>query len=475
MLLLLGIWWYELYKQDPQHILIETALVCFIIWLLFIRRTVDPKKGKINEKLTAKEIDWLIDSWQPEPLVPVELDEKAKAIVDGMLIIESIDGNYINVKGTNKKLLNLMSYDFLGLSQNKEVKQETISALSKYGCGSCGPRGFYGTIDQHLRIEKDVATFMGTPEAIAYSDGASAVSSTIPAFARNGDLLIVDEACSEAIISGCVLSRSKVEYFKHNDMEDLEKYLKKIRDDDVRLKRDATQQRRFIVTEGVFRSTGEICRLPKIIELKKEFCYRVIVDESISFGTLGKTGRGVTEHYNIPITDVEVTVVAMDTTLASVGGLCIGTREVVDHQRLSGAGYCFSASAAPFLSAAAAVSLKIMQDNSSLVLTLQRNSQRLYDGLSKCPHLSVLSEEPSAVIQLVLNPPLVSKEIEDLKILKIAKQCQEKGLGVVASTFSIISGGSVLRPSIRVCSSATLTTNQIDEAIKILTSSFAMK
>ncbi len=471
----LGKWWYELYKEDPQHILIETALVCFIIWLLFIRRTVDPKKGKINEKLTSKEIDWLIDSWQPEPLVPLELDEKSKVIVDSMIVVESIEGNYINVKGMNKKLLNLMSYDFLGLSQNKEVKEATVGALSKYGCGSCGPRGFYGTIDQHLRIEKDVATFMGTPEAIAYSDGASAVSSTIPAFAKNGDLLIVDEACSEAIISGCILSRSKVEYFKHNDMEDLEKYLKKIRDDDIRLKRDATQQRRYIVSEGVFRSTGEICPLPKIVELKKEYCYRLIIDESISFGTLGKTGRGVTEHYGIPIKDIEMTVVAMDTALASVGGLCIGTREVVDHQRLSGAGYCFSASAAPFLSAAAATSLKVLQDNASLISNLQRNSKRLYDGLVKCNHLSVLSDSPTAVIQLVLNPPLSSKEAEDFKILKIAKICQEKGLGVVASTFSVISGGSVLRPSIRVCSSATLTSNQIDEAIKILAAAFAVK
>ena len=79
------------------------------------------------------------------------------------------------------------------------------------------------------------------------------------------------------------------------------------------------------------------------------------------------------------------------------------------------------------------------------------------------------------MIQLVLNPPLSSKEAEDFKILKIAKICQEKGLGVVASTFSVISGGSVLRPSIRVCSSATLTSNQIDEAIKILAAAFAVK
>ena len=103
----------------------------------------------------------------------------------------------------------LSSFDFLELSHHPDVKEASVEALDKYGCGSCGPRGFYGTIDQHLKIEKEIASFMGTQEAIAYSDSASTVSSTIPAFCKKGDLIIVDE-CHRSIYG---LWRGVIEYF----------------------------------------------------------------------------------------------------------------------------------------------------------------------------------------------------------------------------------------------------------------------
>lgn len=95
------------------------------------------------------------------------------------------------VRGVNTEVLNLSSFDFYGFSQDDTVRVAARAALEKYGCGSCGPRGFYGTIDQHLRIEDAVARFMGAEEAISYSDSASTVASTIPAFAKKGDLLLV--------------------------------------------------------------------------------------------------------------------------------------------------------------------------------------------------------------------------------------------------------------------------------------------
>jgi serine palmitoyltransferase len=128
---------------------------------------------------------------------------------------------------------------------------------------------------------------MGTQEAISYSDGASALSSAIPAFSKKGDLLLVDEAVNEPILTGLNLSRSTVQFFKHNDVANLRAILESIAKDDVKKRRDASQQRRFIVIEGLYRNTGDICPLPEILALKEEFCYRVILDESLSFGTLG--------------------------------------------------------------------------------------------------------------------------------------------------------------------------------------------
>ena len=141
-------------REEPHHVIIESILGLFIVWLLFIRKTVNPKLESQN-KLSKKEQEWLIDTWQPEPLVP-----SVPAPV--MNVIERVEGNYLVVRGVKGKVLNLNSFDFLGYGQLPEVKSTARETLEKYGCGSCGPRGFYGTIDLHLEFEREIAAFMGT-------------------------------------------------------------------------------------------------------------------------------------------------------------------------------------------------------------------------------------------------------------------------------------------------------------------------
>ena len=393
-------------------------------------------------------------------------------------MIESVGKNLeVQVRGLNKPVLNLSSFDFLGLSTYPSVKEVSKNALDKYGCGSCGPRGFYGTIDQHLLIEAALADFMGTEEAILYSDGASAVSSAIPAFSKKGDLLIVDEACSEPILTGVNLSRSTVQYFKHNDMEDLAAILQSIANEDKRLNVDTTQQRRFIVVEGVYRNTGELVNLPQLLLLKKKYFYRVIVDESLSFGTIGATGRGITEYFDVKITDLEIVIVALDTVLASIGGACIGTREIVDHQRLSGAGYCFSASAPPFLSAAAVETLNIMKTNPKLIQTLNINSKLLYNSLKtlETKGLKIIgsSDLGTPVIHLLFDPEPLTKDIDNNMIIEFAAECLKNGVGVSTSKFSILRKTN-LRPSVRVCASALLTQTKINSVIKGINSALTV-
>lgn len=469
-------WWRNLLSEAPQHILIETGLICFIIWLIFIRRTVDPAKAAKNDKLSQKEQDELIESWVPEPLVPT-LSPKSTEISSNIMIIEEVgNDNHLKIKGVEKRVLNMSSFDFLGLSRLESVKIKAREALEKYGCGSCGPRGFYGTIDLHLTIEESIAKFMGTEEAISYSDGASTVSSAIPAFCKKGDLLLVDDACSEPILTGTVLSRSTVKFFKHNDMDDLRRILKSIQDDDKRLRRDATEQRRFIIAEGLYRNTGDLCLLKEVLRLKEEFFYRLILDESLSFGTLGKTGRGLTEHLGVPVQDVEIITVAMDTALGSVGGLCLGTREVVDHQRLSGAGYCFSASAPPFLSAAAAQALKEMQSNPKFLENLRLCQKAMFESFSTIKGVKILNQSvDSPVFHLVLDPERPRAE-EEVAMQRLAQDCVHRGVGVVASKFALAHAraeSSRLRPSIRICASAAISPEQVKKAAGVFKDALA--
>lgn len=294
------------------------------------------------------------------------------------------------------------------------------------------------------------------------------MSSAIPAFCKKGDLLLVDAACSEPVLTGCNLSRSTVQFFKHNDMSDLRAILESIADDDRRLKRDSLQQRRFIITEGLFRNTGELCPLPEILKLKEEFCYRLILDETLSFGCIGKTGRGVVEHFGVKRSAIEITTLTLDTTLASVGGVCIGTREIVDHQRLSGAGYCFSASAPPFLSASASLALQKMEANPSLLEDLHTNAAALFEKLKKAKHLTVQAAVPTPVLSLVLSTPMASLDAEMRVILQIAEMCVHKGMGVSVSKFSLLHASESCRPSLMVAASSSMTDKQITKLVSVL-------
>lgn len=252
-------------------------------------------------------------------------------------------------------------------------------------------------------------------------------------------------------------------------MQDLRSILESIADDDQRLKRDTLQQRRFIIVEGLFRNTGDVCPLPEIMRLKEEFCYRLILDETLSFGTMGATGRGITEHFGINRSEVEIMVLTLDTTLASVGGVCIGSREIVDHQRLSGAGYCFSASAPPFLSAAATEALRVMESDPSLLEDLHRNAGLLFDKLKKVKTLRVLSGSATPVFVLALQKPPESLEDERALVARIAQTCVHKGVGVSASKFSLVTAGA--RPTLTFCASSSLTDRQMSKIVSVLSES----
>ena len=298
------------------------------------------------------------------------------------------------------------SLDFLGLGADAGVRALALAALEKFTVGSCGPRGFYGTTSAHLTLESDLASFLSFPEAITYSDMTATVASVIPAFAKRGDVLLIDAGVSWGVQQGARLSRSKVVWWEHNDLRDLESKLSAVRAADNKGKKtDATQQRRFIVVEGISASTGGLCDLKGIVALAKEFKWRIILDDSLALGVLGATGRGSVEHWKVEHDDVHVTVGALSTTLGSVGGFCLGSADVVDHQRLSGASYCFSASAPPYLCAAASAALRALKADPSRVDRLHKKSLALHAallGAGMGANLALISDPVSPIKHLVL-------------------------------------------------------------------------
>jgi serine palmitoyltransferase len=329
--------------------------------------------------------------------------------------------------------VNFVSFDFLGLAGDKAVQARArthtqkpraraaptrrltpafrqaacAAAIQKYGVGSCGPRGFYGTIgapapsahahthspshthpsaDVHLELEEALARFMGTEEAMIYSYDVATPSSTIPAFAKRGDLLVVDEGINYALQAGVTLSRSEVRYFKHNDVADLLRVLEGVAAEDAAARRSTALNRRFIVVEGLYSNYGDLAPLAAICELKRRFCFRLLVDESLSFGALPHgRGRGAAEHAGVPPGEVEIITASLGNTLGSVGGFCAGSKQVISHQRLNASGYCFSASLPPYLASGAVAALRALGSGPAAREALARNAGALRDGVASLP------------------------------------------------------------------------------------------
>ena len=400
---------------------------------------------------TDSEIDELLLEWKNEKRKPLG-NSKERAIGSGSgkgktvevgtgLVVDKIEGSRLyyhnheeegeeanlssnksdatttmNETTSSKSALNFATLDYLSTTSSNSLRSVAKHALSHYGCGSCGPRGFYGTIDAHLEVEEAMCNFLGTEGAILYSDGASAATSTIAAFAKRGDLLIVDEGVSEALLVGVTLARANVRYFRHNDVKDLRKVLEKVAAQDVAFKRKPTDQRRFLIVEGVYRNWGTIAPLKEIVKLKEEFHYRLIVDDSHAIGTLGANGRGSLEHAGLkPMVHCEILTFSLENALGSVGGMTVGSEEVVDHQRLSGAGYCFSASAPPFLSKVCLASVRRLEGK------IDEMMEEVGEGKDDAVESSETSEGEVGEEQL---------NVDDMKVADLKAALKKRGLAV---------------------------------------------
>ncbi|XP_078424958.1 serine palmitoyltransferase 1 isoform X2 [Cetorhinus maximus] len=447
------------YEAPAYHLILEGILILWIVRLLF------SKTYKLQERsdLTEKEKEELIEEWQPEPLVPpISKDHPAL----NSNVVSGPPTHNIVVNG--KECINFASFNFLGLLDNEKVKNVALASLKKYGVGTCGPRGFYGTFDVHLELEDRIAKFMRTEEAIIYSYGFATIASAIPAYSKRGDLVFVDEAACFAIQKGLQASRSSIKYFKHNDMDDLERLLKEQELEDQKNPRKARVTRRFLLVEGLYLNTGYICPLPELVKLKYKYKVRIFLEESLSFGVLGEHGRGVTEHFGVNINDIDLISANMENSLASIGGFCCGRSFVIDHQRLSGQGYCFSASLPPMLASAAIEALNIMEDDPDIFRLLKQKCQRIHYALQGISGLKVVGEPFSPAIHLQLARSRGSRE-NDVKLLQeIVDYCMNRGIALTQARYLDKEEKILPPPSVRVVVTIELTEEELDRAATLI-------
>ncbi|KAK0749807.1 pyridoxal phosphate-dependent transferase [Schizothecium vesticola] len=457
------------YQNDPVRSALELILVVFFIRYLLAPSYSTSKQNFI--KLTEDEIDELVDDWQPEPLVsPQTALEEAEA--EKLPILVGPTGPKSKL-ANGRTVTNLASYNFFNLNANEQIKEKAIQTLRTYGVGPCGPPQFYGTQDVHMKTEADIAKFLGTEGCIVYAQAFSTISSVIPAFCKRGDIIVADRAVNYSIRRGLEVSRSNIKWYNHGDLDDLERVMRKVVQEQAKKK----LTRRFIVTEALFEMTGDCNDLPRLVDLKEKYKFRIILDETWSFGVLGRSGRGLTEAQNVDPTQVDMIVGSLAGPLCAGGGFCAGPHDVVEHQRLSAASFTFSAALPAMLAMTASESLNVLQSNPEILLQLRENIRLLRAQLDPRSDWVICTSAPeNPVMILVLKADVVNaRRLTNEDQERLLQECVEeslangvlitrlKGWPITANT-GLKDGNFSVPPALKVCVTSGLSKKDVEKA-----------
>ena len=262
--------------------------------------------------------------------------------------IEGKQGTEVLMEGQH--VLMFGSNAYTGLTGDQRIIDAGIAAMQKYGSGCAGSRFLNGTLDLHVKLEKELAAFVGKEDALCFATGFTVNSGVISQLVDRNDYVICDDRDHASIVDGRRLSFATQLKYRHNDMEDLEKQLQKCEPDRVKL----------IVVDGVFSMEGDLCKLPEIIELKKKYGATVMVDEAHGLGVFGRQGRGVCDHFGLA-NEVDLIMGTFSKSLASIGGFIAADSSIINWLRHTVRTYIFSASSTPAATACALEALHIIQ------------------------------------------------------------------------------------------------------------------
>ena len=295
-------------------------------------------------------------------------DVRAAGIYPYFHCLESRQAPEVIMEG--KRRIMLGSNNYLGLTSNQTVIDAGIKALEKYGTGCSGSRFLNGTLDLHLKLEKELSSFFGKQAAMTFSTGFQSNLGILSAICTRGDYIICDRENHASIYDGAKLSYAEMKRYYHNDMDSLERILKKLAD-----------APKLIVTDGVFSMSGDIAKLPDIVELAHKYNARVMVDDSHGIGTIGEGGRGTASYYGLE-DQVDIIMGTFSKSFASLGGFAVADDIVIDYMRHMSRPFMFSASLPPSNAATATAALEYLMAHTELKDQLSEAADNLRNALA---------------------------------------------------------------------------------------------
>jgi 8-amino-7-oxononanoate synthase len=350
------------------------------------------------------------------------------------------EGTVVEYKG--HKLIMCGSNNYLGLTTHPKVKEAACKATEHFGTSCTGSRFLNGTLEFHEQLERELAEWVGKEAALVFSTGMQANLGAVSAIVGSKDIAVLDKDDHASIVDGARLSFGKIERYRHNDMNHLERVLKSLPEDSGKI----------IIMDGLFSMEGDLAPLPEIIPLAKKYGARLMVDDAHGMGVTGG-GHGTSHHFGVT-KDVDLIMSTFSKSLASLGGFIAGDADVVHYIKHFARSLIFSASIPPGNAAAALASLQVMREEPERIERVNQIGERMRRGFKELGFNTGNSETP--VIPILIG--------SDEKTFLTWKLLFEAGVFVNPVISPAVSPG---RQLLRTSYMATHTDEQLDTVLEI--------
>lgn len=326
-------------------------------------------------------------------------------------------------------LINFSGYNYVGLSGHPEVNAAAKQAIDQFGTSASASRIVSGEIPLHRQLETEIADFLGAEDCLVYVSGYNTNVTTIGHLYGHRDLIIHDEESHNSIINGCILSRSRRLSFPHNDVDAVEGLLKRER---------GTAKRTLVVAEGVYSMSGDAPELAAMSRLCAQYDAELLLDEAHSIGTLGAAGRGLSEHYGLPQSSIDIQIGTLSKALASCGGFVAGDSTLVQYLRYSAPGFIFSVGLPPAETAAALAALRVLRREPQRVERLQSRAALFRAALATHGVATPAVNIPSPVVPVLIG--------DQYLCMRVSRTLFEEGVHVQPVVYPAVpANGAMLR------------------------------
>ena len=346
-----------------------------------------------------------------------------------------------------RTVINLGSYNYLGMSGHPETEQAAIDAIKEYGTSASGARVLAGEKTIYQELEKDIAAWKHTEDAIVCTGGWATNVAFVSCFARRGDLIVYDALSHNSLVEGIRLSEADRKVFDHNDLEQLEKILRKV---------EGRYNKVLIIVEGVYSMDGDIAPIPEFVRLKKQYQCFLMVDEAHSSGVIGSNAGGCDDYFNLAPDDIDIKYGTLSKALGACGGYIAGKKELIEYLKYSMNGFVFTAGIAPPLAAACRKAIEIIRRDNSAVTRLHENIAYFVRRARECGMNTCLAGE-SAIVPVMIG--------SDADAARLSIRLLEKGVFVPPAMYPAVPAGE---SRLRFTISSTHSEEQLEKAVSEL-------